>query len=141
MRSITFLMHKVHIYTLIPLIALTLSSCMGITGKKHTYIESGSSVDVGGAAVDIDFKPQGTRSGSVMLSAMVVGGGRAEFDGPFAWRVEAYGEPGLHERLVVHRIRTRTEKTGRDEWFPQSELGKYATFKSLSDHSGKSRAR
>ena len=63
------------------------------------------------------------------------------FDGPFKWRVEAYGQRGDHESLVLHRIRTKTEKTGRDEWFPVSELGKRADFKPLRGQAGVSRAR
>ncbi len=71
-----------------------------------------------------------------MISAMVVSGGVATFDGPFKWRVEAYGTEGDHERLIVHRIRTRTAKTKRDEWFPSSELGHYAEFKKVMKATG-----
>ena len=117
-----------------------LPGCVGISGNKHTYGNRGG-FDIGGALVEIDFKPEGTRPGAFMFSAMVVGAGRATFDGPFRWRVEAHGLEGVHEYLVVHRIRTRTEKTGRDEWFPVAELGKRAKFAPLGDQAGKSRAR
>ncbi|MBK1826237.1 hypothetical protein [Haloferula rosea] len=120
---------------------LMLSNCVGLKGQKHTYTESGGAVEVGGAEVGIDFRPEGTRPGSFMMSAMVVGGGMATFDGPFKWRIEAYGREGVHESLVVHRIRTRTEKTGRDEWFPADELGRKATFRKLRDRPGEVRAR
>lgn len=122
-------------------LALGLTGCVGLRGKKHTYSESGGSVKVGGAQVGIDFRPEGTRPGSFMMSAMVVGGGVATFDGPFKWRIEAYGEEGVHESLVVHRIRTRTEKTKRDEWFPASELGKQASFRKQRGQLGVVRAR
>ena len=125
---------------LIPVLA-GLTGCVGLRGEKHTYSERGPGVDVGGATIAIDFRPEGTRPGSFMMSAMVVGGGMATFDGPFKWRVEAYGDEGVHESLVVHRIRTRTEKTNRDEWFPAGELGKQAAFKKLRGKPGKVRAR
>ena len=118
-----------------------LVACVGLKGEKHTYGQRGGAVEVGGATVEIDFHPEGTRSGSFVLSAMVVGGGMATFDGPFRWRVEAYGEEGVHESLVVHRIRTRTERTGRDEWFPASELGRRADFKKFGGQPGRVRAR
>lgn len=117
-----------------------LASCMGLKGTKHTYL-GGPPVKVAGAEVAMGFRPEGTRPGSVMVSAMVVGGGVATFDGPFEWRVVAIGEEGRHESLAVHRIRTRTEKTGRDEWFPASELGRRADFRPWKGHPGKVRAR
>lgn len=123
------------------IMVLGLTSCVGLRGQKHTYSESGGVVKVGGAEVGIDFRPEGTRSGSFMVSAMVVGGGVATFDGPFKWRIEAYGDEGIHESLVVHRIRTRTEKTDRDEWFPANELGKQANFRKLRGKPGVVRAR
>lgn len=128
-------------WLILGLVSVVLSSCVGLRGKKHTYIESGGSVEVGGAQVGVDFRPEGTRSGSFMMSAMVVGGGMATFDGPFKWRVEAYGKSGVHESMVIHRIRTRTEKTKRDEWFPANELGKQANFRKLSGKPGEVRAR
>jgi hypothetical protein len=128
-------------WILFGLATLALTGCVGLRGKKHTYTESGAAVKVAGADVGIDFRPEGTRSGSFMMSAMVVGGGMATFDGPFRWRVEAYGSEGVHESLVIHRIRTRTGKTKRDEWFPAEELGKKADFRKLSGRPGEVRAR
>lgn len=122
-------------------IGLMLSACVGIRAKKHTYIESGGTVEVGGAEVGIDFRPEGTKGPNMMLSAMIVGGGFATFDGPFKWRIEALGREGVHERLAVHRIRTKTAKTGRDEWYPREHLGNDAKFKKLRGQAGVVRAR
>lgn len=113
--------------------ALCLSSCFAIKGSKHTYVDRGKAIEVGGAMVEIDFRPEGTRPGATMLSAMVVGGGWATFDGPFQCRIEAHGKQGLHQSLIVHRIRTRTETTKRDEWFPAKYLGEKVAFKPQSD--------
>ena len=117
-----------------------LTSCVALKGTKHTYL-AGVPVKMADAEVNLAFRPEGTRSGSIMVSAMVVGGGVATFDGPFRWRVEAIGREGVHELLVVHRIRTKTSLTGRDEWFPAAELGRSAEFRPLRDHPGKVRAR
>ncbi len=120
---------------------LLLASCMGLKATKHTYAGPARGVELGGAEVRVAFRPEGTRPGSVMVSAMVVGGGYAVLDGPFRWRVEALGEAERHESLTVHRIRTRTTRTGRDEWFPASELGKVAEFRPLKGKPGVVRAR
>lgn len=127
--------------SLLPLLAvlLCLPACVAIKGKKHTYVDRGKAVEVGGAQVEIDFRPEGARPGATMLSAMVVSGGFATFDGPFQCRIEAYGKQGVHESLIVHRIRTRTEKTKRDEWFPKGWLGEKKDFKPQGD--GRVRAR
>jgi hypothetical protein len=77
----------------------------------------------------------------MMLSAMVVGGGFATFDGPFRWRVEAIGEVGRHEELVVHRIRTKTTKSVRDEWYPSEHLGFARSFRQIRGQKGRCRAR
>ncbi len=130
----------VRIVLLIPT-GLLLASCMGLKATKHTYVGPPRGAELGGAEVRVAFRPEGTRPGSVMLSAMVVGGGVATLDGPFRWRVEALGRAGEHESLSVHRIRTRTLTTGRDEWFPESELGKRADFRPLEDKPGVVRAR
>ena len=58
-------------------LALLLSSCIGMRGDKHTYDQRGGGIEVGGARVEIDFRPEGTRPGAFMVSAMVVGGGMA----------------------------------------------------------------
>lgn len=73
--------------------------------------------------------PQGNTGGSYALSAVVMSAGVTTFDGPFRWRIQASGDISQHESLVVHRIRTRTEKTKRDEWYPVSGLGRRADFK------------
>lgn len=116
----------------LPATALFLCSCFAITGEKHTYVDRGKAVEVAGAQVEIDFRPEGTRPGATMLSAMVVGGGFVTFDGPFQCRIEAHGEQGVHQSLIVHRIRTRTGKSRRDEWFPAQYLGEKVAFKPLS---------
>jgi hypothetical protein len=117
------------------------ASCMGVKATKHTYIGADRGAELGGAEVRVAFRPEGSRPGSVMVSAMVVGGGFAEFDGPFRWRVEALGHAGEHEGLVVHRIRTRTLKSGREEWYPASQLGQLAQFRPLKKTPQKVRAR
>ena len=113
---------------------------MAMKGTKHTYA-TGKGRMVAGAEVSMGFRPQGTRPGSMVVSAMIVGGGMATFDGPFDWRIDAIGDNGVHESLVVHRIRTRTAVTKREEWFPEKELGRVAVFRKLEDQEGKVRAR
>lgn len=120
---------------------LWLSGCMGIYGTKHTYRSTGQSQSVGGAEVRMAFRPEGAKPGAVMFSAMVVGAVVATMDGPFRWRVEAVGEAGTHEFLTVHRIRTRTEKTGRDSWYPSGELGRRSPFRGREDGSNRVIAR
>lgn len=85
-------------------------------------------------------KPEGTSKGTYALSAMVVSAAVATFDGPFSWRIEGTGEMGKHESLIIHRIRTRTEKTKRDEWYPAARLGRRADFSRPKDSSGPVRA-
>lgn len=85
-------------------------------------------------------KPEGTDGGTYALSAMVVSAAMATFDGPFRWRIEATGETGRQEYFVVHRIRTRTEKTRRDEWYPADHLGRRAEFKQSKGEAGATRA-
>ncbi len=107
-----------------------LSGCMAIRASKRTYGAAASSppVTVAGTAIRMQVKPEGTAPGAIAVSAMVVGGAVATFDGPFRWRLEATGEAGKQEYLVVHRIRTRTSKTHRDEWYPAEKLGRRADF-------------
>jgi len=59
-------------------------------------------------------------------------------DGPFQWRVEGEGVAGEHEWLRVNKIRVRTEKTKRDEWYPARNLGINAPFKKVPGENGKS---
>lgn len=120
---------------------LLLCSCVGVRAKKHTYSTSGGLLEVGGTQVAVQFRPEGTKGPNMMMSAMVVGGGFATFDGPFRWRVEALGETGRHEKLVVHRIRTRTTKSGRDEWYPSEHLGFAKSFRRIKDRPRECRVR
>jgi hypothetical protein len=116
------------------------TSCVSLMAKKHTYAASSSAVRVNGAQVRMQVKPEGTDGGSYAMSAMVVSAVVATMDGPFRWRIEATGEVGKQESLVIHRIRTRTTKTKRDEWYPKSHLGKRADFKVAKGEAGPARA-
>ncbi len=119
---------------------VSLDSCVSLTAKKHTYGVVSPSVRLNGAEIRMQVKPEGTDGPSYALSAMVVSAAVATFDGPFRWRIEATGETGKLESLVVHRIRTRTSKTGRDEWHPAVHLGQRAEFKPAKGEPGTSRA-
>ncbi len=125
---------------LILAVAGSLTSCVSLTAKKHTYAASSSAVRVNGAEIRMQVKPEGTSGGSYALSAMVVSAAVATFDGPFRWRIEATGEIGRQEFLAVHRIRTLTGKTQRDEWYPSTHLGQRADFKQPKSGTGPSRA-
>ena len=107
-----------------------MSSCISLIAKKNTYAADASSpaVKVNGASIRMQVKPEGTSGGSYALSAMVVSTAVTTFDGPFSWRIEAVGKPRNHEYFTVHRIRTRTAITKRDEWYPVRYLGKRADF-------------
>lgn len=107
---------------------LVTSGCIGFYGKRSTYGGSGSAVAVNGAEVSMQVKPEGTSGGSYALSAMVVGVGVANLDGPFRWRIEAEGREGIHEALYVTRIRTKTLLTKRDELYPDRWLGDKIPF-------------
>lgn len=115
---------------------------MGLIAKKHTYDAAASSpaVTVNGARIRLQLKPEGTAGGSFGLSAMVVGATMTTLDGPFRWRIEATAESDHLEWLTVHRLRTRTGNTKRDEAYPTSYLGKRADFVKLKDSSGPTRA-
>jgi hypothetical protein len=117
-----------------------LTGCVSLTAKKHTYGATSPAVRLNGADVRMQVKPEGTDGGTYALSAMVVSATVATFDGPFRWRIEATGETGKQESLVVHRIRTRTAKTHRDEWYPASHLAQRANFKQIKGESGITRA-
>jgi hypothetical protein len=115
----------------------SLNSCVSLIAKKNTYDSASSSaVQVNGASIRMQVKPEGTDGGTYAVSAMVVSAAVATFDGPFRWRVEATGLLGQQQYFVIHRIRTVTGKTKRDEWYPVSYLGKRADFtQSKSDNS------
>lgn len=102
--------------------------CVGFYGTRSTYGAVGSGADVNDATVSMQVKPEGTSGGSYAISAMVVGVGVANLDGPFRWRVEAVGQEGVHEAMYVQRIRTVTKVTKRDEWFPEKWLGERVDF-------------
>ncbi len=106
---------------------LSLSSCVSLMAKKNSY-SSSPLVRVNGAEIRMQVKPQGTSGGSYAVSAMIVSAAVATFDGPFSWRLEALGQPGTHQSLIVHRIRTRTSLSKRDEWYPAAHLGRRSDF-------------
>ena len=97
---------------------------------KHTYAPDASSpaVKVNGAHVRLQLRPEGTSGASYVVSAMVVAAGATTLDGPFRWRIEATGTESHHESMVVHRLRTQTKLTKRDEWYPTRYLGKSVDF-------------
>jgi len=107
---------------------LSLSSCVSLMAKKNSY-SSSPLVRVNGAEIRMQVKPQGTSGGSYAVSAMIVSAAVATFDGPFSWRLEALGQPGKHQYLIVHRIRTRTSLSKRDEWYPAAHLGRRSDFR------------
>jgi hypothetical protein len=117
------------------LLAVCLSSCASLVADKHTYdAESASpAVVVNGATVRLRMKPEGAEKGSMVFSAMVVTAAKTTMDGPFRWRVDAEGKQGRHEWVIVHRIRTRTSTTKRDEWYPERHLGERASFRQRED--------
>jgi hypothetical protein len=121
------------------LAAMLLPGCAALVAKKHTYGSREGAV-VNGSKVSLQVKPEGSSGGNFMLSAMVVSAGVATLDGPFRWRVEATGEAGKHESLVIHRLRTRTATTRRDEWYPRKHLGKRADFRPVKSAPGEVRA-
>ena len=116
-----------------------LPGCAAIVAKKHTYGSSGGA-EINGAEVALRVKPEGTAGGSFVMSAMVVSGGVATLDGPFRWRIEATGEPGKQESLLVHRLRTRTALSKQDEWYPAEKLRGAADFRKVKAEPGRSRA-
>lgn len=121
-------------------LALFSCGCMSLIASKRTYHASSPAVTVGGAEVRMQVRPEGDAGGSYAVSAMVVAAAVATLDGPFSWRIEASGELGKQSHLVVHRVRVRTAKTHRDEWYPSPHLGRRADFKAIQEAPGKSRA-
>ena len=124
------------------LLAIPLAGCVGSRTTKHTYTAGASSpvVRVDGAAVRLQLSPQGTDGGMYAVSAMVVSAAAVTLDGPFKWRIQAVGAAGRHDFLTVHRIRTRTTGTKRDEWYPESHLGRRVDFRKRSGAAGDWRA-
>ena len=121
-------------------VAALCAGCMAFHANKHTYM-GGGEVELNGARLVLQVKPEGAGGGSFAFSAMVVGAGAATLDGPFSWRIVATGKEGVHEQLVVHRILTRTSMTKRAEWFPRDQLGHYAEFRKVRGEPGVVRAR
>lgn len=107
---------------------LALTGCVSFYGNRSTYGQAGGGAVINGATVSMQVKPEGTSGGSYALSAMVVGAAVANLDGPFRWRIDAVGKEGVHEAMFVRRLRTVTSITERDEWFPESWLGKRTDF-------------
>ncbi len=116
-------------------VAMCVAGCAALVADRHTYESEAASptVMVSGAEVRLRMKTEGTENGAFAISAMVVTAGKATFDGPFRWRVDAVGETGRHEWIQVHRIRTRTSVTKRDEWYPVRHLGERALFRQRDD--------
>ena len=121
-------------------LASGVSGCGIMVAKKHTYLGQSRGLDVNGATVRMQVKPEGDAGGSYALSAMVVSAAAGTMDGPFRWRITAIGETGRHERLIVRRIETRTSKTKRQEAYPAEKLGRYVEFRRLKQDPAKARA-
>ena len=119
---------------------LAISGCAGMTANKRTYAGR-PSVEVHGARLMMQVRPEGEAGGSYMVSAMIASAGVATLDGPFSWRIEATGRAGVHEALVVHRLHTRTATTNRSEWYPADRLGRRALFRPVKREPGVVRAR
>jgi len=122
-------------------IALGLSNCASLISEKNTYSHEGPSVKINGADVRMQVSPQGTADGSVALTAMVVSTAIAKLEGPFRWRIEAQGDAGVHESLVVHRLHTSTELSKRREWYPAHLLNQKANFRASKEQPGLARVR
>ncbi len=120
--------------------SLLSGGCMSLIASKHSYSASSAPAKVNGADIRMQVRPEGTDGGSYAVSAMVVSTAVATFDGPFSWRLEALGKPGLHQSIEIHRIRTRTSVTKRDEWYPERYLDLRCDFKPQDGSPGQSRA-
>lgn len=118
-----------------------LSNCASLIVKKNTYRSEGPSVKIHGAAVSMQVNPQGAADGAFAMSAMVISTAVATMEGPFRWRLQAIGVPGIHESIVVHRIHTSTEKSKRREWYPALKLPKAIPFRISKDKPTVCRAR
>lgn len=106
-------------------------SCTQAILKEKTYLATGGQT-LNGAKVNSAVKPMGGEAG-MSFSAMVYSAAAGSLDGPFLWRIEAEGEEGVHESLIVHRLSVHTEKTGREEPFPGKWLGIKAPFEPYKD--------
>lgn len=135
-------MHGFGFTASLTVLCLPLGGCVSLMATKHTYTAAASSpaVKVNGADIRLQLNPQGTDGGSYALSAMVVSAAVATLDGPFKWRIEAIGQENRHEWISIHRLRTKTTVTKRDEWYPASYLNKRADFGRRSGSEDKWRA-
>jgi hypothetical protein len=122
-------------------IAMGLSNCASLIAKKNTYASEGPSVKINGATVRMQVNPQGSANGSMAFSAMIVSSAVATLEGPFRWRLEAVGTPGVHQSVVIHRLHTTTEKSKRSGWYPAEKLNRRADFKTSKDQPSIARAR
>ena len=121
--------------------ACGLAGCARFTADKHTYTVATGGAKLNGAGLGLQVRPEGDAGPGFMVSAMVVAVGSATLDGPFAWRIEATGEAGKQEQLIVHRIHTRTAVTKRSEWYPAQKLGRSVAFRPRKGEPGKVVAR
>lgn len=115
-----------------------LASCGHMRTVSDGYAES-SKVEVNGAEVNAAFFPNGGSSGFA-FSAMIYAAGTASVEGPFLWRIQARGDEAVHQELIVHRVRVKTQKSDRTEWFPQDLLGKKQAFLPFKQTEGKAYA-
>ncbi len=122
------------------LVAMAFSGCAWFTADKHTYAGSAGAT-LNGATLGMQVRPEGDAGPGYMVSAMVVAAGSATLDGPFSWRIEATGQAGKHQRLIVHRIHTRTAVTKHAEWYPAKELGGSVEFRPRKESPGTAVAR
>lgn len=137
---IRLIMHGHCIAASATLCTIATTGCVSLIASKHTYHASSPAVKVGGADIRMQVRPEGDGGGSYALSAMVVSAAVATLDGPFSWRIEATGDAGRQSHLVVHRVRMRTGKTQRDEWFPADLLGRKVDFKVIKETPQRTRA-
>ena len=107
-------------------LGLLVSSCGHVVTKRSSYgAEEG--VEVAGALVRSAVKPLGGES-RFSLKTGVYTAGSGTLGGPFLWRIEAEGDDGYHQQLIVHRIKVETKITQRSEWYPENLLGQSAEF-------------
>ncbi len=119
------------------ILASMLSSCGHFYTKSDTYKIDNTQVKVNGANLSTSLKPMGGNVG-MQFSAMIYMAGGASLKGPFLWRIEAEGIEGVHQSLIVHRLKVETTKTKRSEWYPTKYLGVAAPFKKVPKEEGKS---
>lgn len=132
---------RTSVWLVLAAFASGLSGCAVLAAKKHTYLGESRGLPLNGAKVRMQVKPEGESGGSYALSAMIVSAATGTMDGPFRWRFIATGITGRHERLIVHRIETRTSKTKRHEAYPAEKLGRCVDFRRVKANPAQSRAK